>query len=195
MALEFKCGYCGSNIVSKFLNIGEEIKCKSCNNVSIIPKSASGASEAQIKSGNTISDTFDKDLKPLVNSSKKLESLKTEAASVEKNKKSKKSSIESKKDLIKIDNIKKTKGDKKMQLYEYKVKYLKANVSQADIDAGKSGNMIAEQLETTLNDMTNSGYEYYGSTNVTVGISQGCMAGTNAPKSSNISVDIFRKEK
>ena len=82
-----------------------------------------------------------------------------------------------------------------MSKYNYKVQYLKGNVSQNDIDSGAAGNMIAEQVETTLNGMTEKGYDYYSSTNVSVGIAQGCGAGNNAPTSTTITVDIFRKEK
>ena len=81
-----------------------------------------------------------------------------------------------------------------MNKYDYKVKYLAANVSQKDIDSGEAGGMVAEQLETTLNQMTESGYEYYSSTNVSVGIAQGCMAGNNAQTSTTLKVDIFRKD-
>lgn len=188
MALEFQCGHCGSSIVSKFLNVGEEIKCKSCNNISIIPETATGYSEAKIKSGNTISDTFNEESKPIIDSSQRLESLKTKAASVDKSKKLKTSSINS-------NEKKETKGVEKMNLFDYKVKYLKGKVSQADIDSGSAGTMIADQVETTLNGMTKEGYEYYSSTNVSVGIAQGCSAGANAPTSTTITVDIFRKQK
>jgi hypothetical protein len=82
-----------------------------------------------------------------------------------------------------------------MSQYNYKVQYLKGNVSQKDIDSGSAGNMIANQVESTLNGMTEEGYEYYSSTNVSVGIAQGCMAGNNAQTSTTITVDIFRKEK
>ena len=82
-----------------------------------------------------------------------------------------------------------------MSLFQYKVKYLKGNVSQKDIDSGSAGTMIADQVESTLNGMTEEGYEYYSSTNVSVGIAQGCGAGANAPKSTTITVDIFRKQK
>ena len=82
-----------------------------------------------------------------------------------------------------------------MKTYDYKVKYLAGNVSQKDIDARKAGGIVATQLEDTINQMMESGYEYFNSTNVTVHIAQGCMAGANAQKSANWGVDIFRKEK
>ncbi len=81
-----------------------------------------------------------------------------------------------------------------MPLYNYKVQYLKGNVSEKDINSGSAGTKIANQVEDTLNKLSGEGYEYYSSTTVSVGISRGCLS-YNEPTSTNITVDIFRKEK
>jgi DNA-directed RNA polymerase subunit M/transcription elongation factor TFIIS len=52
MALKFKCPNCGGLIVSKFLKVGEEIKCKKCEYITPIPKSAIGKSESSMKIKN-----------------------------------------------------------------------------------------------------------------------------------------------
>ena len=60
MALSFECSHCSEKLVSKFLKIGEEMKCESCGEVSIIPENAVGISDSKIKKNRTISDAFDK---------------------------------------------------------------------------------------------------------------------------------------
>ena len=42
MVSEFQCEHFGSSVVSKFFNVGRHIKCKICNNISVIPDSAGG---------------------------------------------------------------------------------------------------------------------------------------------------------
>ena len=65
MALKFKCNHCDIEIISKFLKVGEEAKCKSCGKVSTIPEDAEGASESQLKEDHTISNAFNgNDKKP-----------------------------------------------------------------------------------------------------------------------------------
>jgi len=58
MALKFKCNHCNTEIISKFLKVGEEAKCNSCGNVTTIPEDAEGISESQLKEDHTISDAF-----------------------------------------------------------------------------------------------------------------------------------------
>jgi hypothetical protein len=89
MALEFKCSYCGLQIISKFLSIGEEIECKNCKNSSIIPNSAAGISEA-LKRGNTISDTFDNDMESSSKTSDKILTKKVDEGKVKDKKSSSK---------------------------------------------------------------------------------------------------------
>lgn len=77
MALKFKCNHCDAEIISKFLKIGEETKCKACSKVSKIPEYAEGVSESQLKEDHTISDVFNgNDNKPALskNSVEKLKS-------------------------------------------------------------------------------------------------------------------------
>ena len=65
MALKFKCNHCDIEIISKFLKVGEEAKCKSCGKVSTIPEDAEGVSESQLKEDHTISNAFNgNDKKP-----------------------------------------------------------------------------------------------------------------------------------
>ncbi len=65
MALKFKCNHCDTEIISKFLKVGEEAKCKSCGKVTTIPEGAEGVSESQLKENHTISDAFsENDINP-----------------------------------------------------------------------------------------------------------------------------------
>ena len=58
MPLKFKCNHCDAEIISKFLKVGEDAKCKSCGKVSTIPEDSEGVSESQLKEDHTISDVF-----------------------------------------------------------------------------------------------------------------------------------------
>ena len=40
MALKFKCNHCDTEIISKFLKVGEEAKCKFCGTSTLIPDNA-----------------------------------------------------------------------------------------------------------------------------------------------------------
>lgn len=40
MALKFKCNHCDTEIISKFLKVGEEAKCKFCDTSTLIPDNA-----------------------------------------------------------------------------------------------------------------------------------------------------------
>jgi len=65
MALKFKCNHCGTEIILKFLKVGEKAKCKSCGKVSTISEDADGVSESQLKEDYTISNAFNgNDKKP-----------------------------------------------------------------------------------------------------------------------------------
>ena len=65
MALKFKCNHCDTEIISKFLKVGEEAKCKPCGKVSTIPEDAEGVSESQLTEDHTISNAFNgNDKKP-----------------------------------------------------------------------------------------------------------------------------------
>jgi len=65
MALKFKCNHCGTEIILKFLKVGEKAKCKSCGKVSTISEDADDVSESQLKEDYTISNAFNgNDKKP-----------------------------------------------------------------------------------------------------------------------------------
>ena len=40
MALRFKCEYCGSEIITQWLKVGERAECKMCHKKNIIPNHA-----------------------------------------------------------------------------------------------------------------------------------------------------------
>ncbi len=46
MALTFKCDKCGAEIITKFLKLGEEAKCRSCGAMVKVPAKATGTEEA-----------------------------------------------------------------------------------------------------------------------------------------------------
>jgi DNA-directed RNA polymerase subunit M/transcription elongation factor TFIIS len=58
MALKFNCNHCDTEIILKFLKVGEEAKCKSCGKVSTIPEDDEGVAESQLKEDHTISNAF-----------------------------------------------------------------------------------------------------------------------------------------
>ena len=59
MTLSFKCLHCNKELVSKFLRIGEEMKCKFCGEISIIPEDAAGTTGSKIKKDQATSDVFE----------------------------------------------------------------------------------------------------------------------------------------
>ena len=46
MALKFKCDKCGAEIITKYLKLGEEAKCRSCGAMVKVPVTATGTEEA-----------------------------------------------------------------------------------------------------------------------------------------------------
>ena len=77
MALKFKCNHCDTEIISKFLKVGEEVKCKSCGKVSTIPEDAEGVSESQLKEDHTISNAFNGNDKKSTTSKSSIETPKS----------------------------------------------------------------------------------------------------------------------
>lgn len=75
--------------------------------------------------------------------------------------------------------------------YEYSVSYISAEVTDLDIKKGVAWSKITAQTETTLTDMNERGWEFYGSEHISVDIAETSCFGKKTGNSTQSGVLIF----